>query len=334
VVAARENDGMNQLGNRKNKGVGQERAYNRQPYADYTGYSPVNTAYEVKDPSRWQPSVVTTGFGIFRVQQFVTPQYRLVTPYSYNTPHPFRAPKPDASDIRNRALYKEQADQVLAASASLTDRQKMIAELFDDKISSLGFSALFASVASGLSLEEFVWYDFLTNLAAFDTGIAVWQEKARYDAVRPFTAIRHLYKDQKVTAWGGPGKGTVADLPASEWTSYLPVADHPEYPSGSASFCAAHAESSRLFFGSDNLGWSFPVAQGSSRIEPGVTPQADLTITFNTWTQFEQECGQSRFWAGVHFPASIPAGAAIGHEIGRIAYDFFADHVNGTAPAP
>jgi hypothetical protein len=206
--------------------------------------------------------------------------------------------------------------------------------LFDDKIAGLGFSALFASVSHGLSLEEFVWYDFLTNLAAFDTGIAIWQEKVRYDAVRPFTAIRHLYKDRTVMAWGGPGKGTVSDLPASEWRSYLPVADHPEYPSGSASFCAAHAQASRLFFGSDNLNWSFPVPQGSSRIEPGVTPQMDITIIFATWTQFEEECGQSRFWAGVHFPASIPAGAAIGRQIGTLAYDFFADHVNGTAPAP
>lgn len=39
LVAARENDGMNQLGNEG------DRNYNRAPYADYTGYAPVNTAY-------------------------------------------------------------------------------------------------------------------------------------------------------------------------------------------------------------------------------------------------------------------------------------------------
>lgn len=334
VVAARENDGMNQLGNRKNLGLGTEVAYNRRRYSDYTGYQPVNTPQEVKDPSRWQPAIVDNGYGIFRAQQFVTPQFRLVAPYSYPTPEPFKAPKPDASDFKNRALYKQQVDQVLAASASMTDRQKMIAELFDNKIFSLGFSALFASVAANLSLEEFVWYDFVTNLAAFDTGIAIWQEKTRYDAVRPFTAIRVIYKDQKVTAWGGPGRGTVTDLPASEWRSYLPVADHPEYPSGSASFCAAHAQASRLFFGSDTLGWSFPVPQGTSVIEPGVTPAADISLGWATWTDFERECGQSRFWAGVHFPASITAGAAIGHEIGTLAHQFLMDHIQGTAPAP
>lgn len=69
VVAAREHDGMNQLGDEGG------RVYNLQPYADYLGYKPVNTAYELKDPSRWQPQIVTMGNGIFRVQQFVTPQY-------------------------------------------------------------------------------------------------------------------------------------------------------------------------------------------------------------------------------------------------------------------
>lgn len=334
VVAARENDGMNQLGNRTHRGVGQERQYHRRRYADYTGYQPVNTAYDVRDASRWQPAIVDNDHGIFAVQQFVTPQYALVRPYSYPTPRVFRAPRPVASNIKNRDLYRQQVDQVLAASAGMTDRQKMIAELFDNKISSLGFSALFKSIVSGLSLEQFVWYDFVTNLAAFDTGIAIWQEKTRYDAVRPFTAIRVIYGDRPVTAWGGPGRGTVSDLPASEWRSYLPVADHPEYPSGSASFCAAHAQASRLFFQSDVLGWSINVPQGSSVIEPGVTPQADLTISWATWTDFAQECGQSRFWAGVHFPASIPAGAAIGHQIGTLAYDFLMAHIDGTAPAP
>lgn len=334
VVTAREDDGMNQLGNRKNLGLGQERQYNHLRYADYTGYRPINTAYEVIDPSRWQPNVVDNGYGIYQVQQFITPQYRLVRPYSYPTPSVFHAPKPKASDIRNRKLYQQQADEVLAASAALTDRQKMIAELFDNKIVSLGFSALFASVSNGLTLEQFVWYDFLTNLAAFDTGIAIWQEKTRYDAVRPFTAIRFLYRDRNVTAWGGPGRGTVSDLPADEWRAYLPVADHPEYPSASASFCSAHAEASRLFFGTDVLEWSFPVAAGTSVIEPGFTPQEPLTIEFATWTDFEQECGQSRFWGGVHFRSAIPAGATIGHEIGGLAYGFFREHIEGTAPAP
>jgi len=32
--------------------------------------------------------------------------------------------------------------------------------------------------------------------------------------VRPFSAIRFLYGDAPITAWGGPGQGTVTNLRA------------------------------------------------------------------------------------------------------------------------
>jgi hypothetical protein len=329
VAAAREHDGMNQLGDEGG------RTSNRAPYADYLGYRPVNTAHELRDPSRWQPLVVTDGSGVFRVQQFVTPQMRVTRPYSYDDPDRFRVAPPWKSMLRGhngRAAYRAQADEVLAASAALDDRQKMIAELFDNKISSLGFSALFASQSRGLSLDEFVQYDFLTNLAAFDTAIAVWNEKYRYDAVRPISAIRHLYGDRPVRAWGGPGRGTI-DLPASQWTSYTQTADHPEHPSGSASFCAAHAQASRRFLGSDSLGWTVPTPQGSSRIEPGITPAHDITIGWATWTDFARDCGLSRLWGGVHFRAAIDAGAGLGQRVGDVAYAFVRRHITPAANA-
>lgn len=328
VVAVREHDGMNQLGDEGNPLLTGRSDVGR-PYWDHTGYAPVNTPYEIVDAGRWQPAILDNGYGIFRTQQFITPQYGEVLPFSLRKPLPILSPPPIASDPANAALYQQQADAVLAASANLTDEQKMIAELFDDKIASLGMSALFQSVVQGMSVEEFVHYDFLTNLAAFDTGIVIWREKRHYDAVRPFTAIRHLYGDDLVTAWGGPGQGTTL-VPASQWRSYLPVADHPEYPSASAAFCAAHAESSRLFLGTDDLNWSLDVDAGSSRIEPGITPASNLTISFATWTEFETVCGMSRFWGGVHFEAAIAPGRAIGTAIGARAHAYLQRRILGT----
>lgn len=232
IAAVREHDGMNQLGDAGG------RAHNRRPYADTTGYRPVNTPEAITDPSRWQPAIVTAGNGLFTSQRFVTPQLADTRPYSYDDPRRFRAPPPRKSDPTrgNGRFYREQADEVLAASAALTDRQEATAELFDNKIRSLGFSALHVAQQRQMTLDDFVQYDFLANVAAFDTAIAIWGEKRRHDAVRPFSAIAWLYGDRPVTAWGGPGRGTVDDLPPVHWTSYLPVADHPEYPSASASF--------------------------------------------------------------------------------------------------
>ena len=166
--------------------------------------------------------------GLFQVQQFATPQWRVTRPYSYRDPSRFRADPPVNSNPDNPG-YRQQADEVLAASAALTDEQKAMAELFDNKLRSLGFSALFVAQSRGFTLDQFVHYDFLVNVAAFDAGIAAWNEKFRHDAVRPFSAIRHLYGDRRVTAWGGPGQGTVR-LRASEWRSYLNTADHPSIP--------------------------------------------------------------------------------------------------------
>lgn len=52
-----------------------------------------------------------------------------------------------------------------------------------------------------------------------DAAALVWREKLRHQAVRPISAIRHVYKDANVTAWlQNKGKQT---FPGREWTSYL-----------------------------------------------------------------------------------------------------------------
>ena len=322
VVDGRINDGMNQAGD-----VG--RTFNPMPFMDYTGYRPVNTAYRLRRPSRWQPDIQRQGLGLYKVQQFVTPQYAFVEPYSYDTPQAFSVPRPINS--QRPLLYRLQADEVLDISAALTDEQKLKAELFDNKIESLGFSAVFAAISQGLSLLDFIHLDFLTNMAAFDAGIFIWQEKRQHDAVRPFSAIRLIYGDHLVTAWGGVGQGTQV-LPANEWKSYLEEADHPEYPSASSCFCSAHTQSARLFLGSDNLFYQVPKAAGSSRIEPGITPAVDTVLNFDTWTDFNNDCGESRIWAGVHFRSAVTESQAVCDVFGDMAHSYLVDLIDGTAP--
>jgi hypothetical protein len=324
IIAARAHDGMNQLGDEG--GV----KYNRHPYAEYLGYHPVNTAYQITDPAHWQPNITTSDNGIFTVQQFVTPEIGVTQPYSFDLGDIQFAPPPVASDPNiDYSAYKAQADQVLSISAGLTDAQKMTAELFDHKFNSLATAAGFAAQQANLGLDEFVQYEFLTNVGSFDGAIAIWRNKYMYDSVRPFTAIHWLYADKQVTAWGGPGKGRVTDLNGSDWQSYLHTANHPEYPSGSSCFCAVHAQASRRYFGSDQLGWSTTFKAGSSEIEPGVTPAQDVTLTYATWTDFENQCKLSRVLGGVHFPPSTTAGGDLCRPIGDLAYQFVKAHIDG-----
>ncbi len=316
AVEARLNDGMNQLG----------------LYANTTDYAPVNTAYKLADAGRWQPALVRNRLGSYVAQSFVTPQMANVEPYSDIDPREYRMPAPIASDPANAEAYKAQVDLMLEASANLTDEQKMLAELFDNKIAALGFSFIHRAIAQQISPMDFARGDWITMGALLDAMTVVWQEKARYDAVRPFSAIAHVYGDQMVTAWGGPGRGTT-EIPASQWQSYIPVADHPEYPSASTCSCAAHGQASRHFFGTDELGWTVTFRAGSSLIEPGVTPAEDLTVTFDTWTDLEVACGQSRIWAGVHFPAAVAASQEMCHVFGDTMYAYYESLMDGTAPA-
>lgn len=251
--------------------------------------------------------------------------------YSFKKPERFAIPAPWKSNPMNFSAYKAQVDDVLNYSANLTDEQKLLAELFDYKLRSLGFSELFAAKKYQLPYVQAVQMAFLSNMTEFDTAIAVWHQKLKWDAVRPWSAISYVYGDQKVTAWGGPGKGTVSDIPANQWTSYLPVADHAEYPSGSAAFCAAHAFVLSRFLKTDELGWTVDYPAGSSTYEAGFTPQQNTQLHFATWTDLREKCGMSRLYAGVHFRDSIDAGYSIGDRVGDKAYKFVMSHINGQA---
>ncbi len=234
AVRAHAHDGMNFLGD-----LG--RTHHGPPFADYTGYRPANTPHELTDPTRWQPAQRPHrrragggpgDKGVFTVQQFLTPQLRLTTPYTYQDPARFELASPEHTRHPDAPAYRQAADEVLAASAALSDEDKAAAEFFDNTYLSVLQSTKAAALAhdSGLDLDAWVQLLFTSSVAQLDALIAAWHHKHAYDAVRPFSAIRHTYGTQPVTAWGGPGLGTVDDLPATEWAGYLPPATAPNTP--------------------------------------------------------------------------------------------------------
>jgi len=327
LMAAREHDGMNQLGDEGGQ------VYNRRRYLDYTGYEPVNPPSVLRDASRWQPLLVGVPGGAIQVQTFRTPQWALTKAYTYDDASVFHVPPPTKSDPHNAVDYQQQADEVLALSAALDDYHKAVVELIDDKLRSLGGASVYLALSRNFTLDQFVQERLISHVAVFDGGIACWQEKARYDAVRPNSAIHHLYAGRTVTAWGGPGKGRVTDMPGTDWRPYLNQADHPEYPSGSACFCAAYAQSLRRFTGSDDFGFSVRVQKGSSLIEPGITPARSLKLgPWKTFTDFANDCAMARVWGGTHFVSAVEASKDLCRPMGDLAYEFVKKHIDGNVP--
>ncbi|NJP45301.1 DUF6851 domain-containing protein [Actinacidiphila epipremni] len=322
VVDSRLRDGMNQTGD-----VG--RKYHPMPYHDYTGYVPRNTAYELRDPSRWQPNIVPTDKqGQWRVQEFINPQLMYCRPYTFKDVTKYKLPKPYKSDVHNWRDYKAQADEILSMQAGLTDEQKMTAETFDDKFMALGISVGMAGAEKNLPFDDWFHFHMITAVAVFDALIAAWYNKNVWDAVRPVNAIRHIYGDNKVKGWGGPGLGTVS-MKATEWQSYLDIPDHTEYPSGSTTLYHAHSQSATRFLGGDAIDLHFPFPKGSSRIEPGVTPAQDIELHFTSWKDFADVAGMSRAYGGVHFTAAVHAGEQLGPQFGDLAYEFVMKYVKG-----
>ena len=313
------------------------------PFMDTTGYAPVNPANVLVDPSRWQPQILHMGNGEYVAQQFVTPQWANTRPYTDIDPRSMRAGDPTWSDHLNEEAYKAQADEVLHEVANLDDRKKIIAEYIDNKArNTIFFPAVKAfdfETQQARGTMELRQINFLLHIAMFDAGIVAWQEKARHDMARPETAIQHIYGDQLVPTYDDKNPDTPEMIPASQWKPYLDTGNHPEYPSGSTCFCAAEAQAWRSYLGSDviplangSLGFSGILPAKSSIHERGITPVNPVNVTYATWTEFVNECGESRIWSGVHFRPAVESAIELCTSIGDTAYEYFQTLLDGTAP--
>jgi hypothetical protein len=124
--------------------------------------------------------------------------------------------------------YQTQAQELVALSAGLTDREKMIAEYWSDGPNSEQVPGHWIRFAQWVSerdhhgLDDDVKMFFALSNAMLDAGIAAWDAKREYDSVRPVTAIPLLFRSKTIRAWGGPGKGTV-EMDGSRWIPYQSV---------------------------------------------------------------------------------------------------------------
>jgi vanadium-dependent haloperoxidase-like protein/uncharacterized protein DUF6851 len=320
-------------------------------YADTTGYTPTNTAMDLRpgaafdpetvhDPDRWQPLRYIDAAGNDVTPKFIGPHWMHVKPFA----------TPPAVADRGPATYGTQAyiDQARALidfSAALTEEQKMIAEYWADGPHSElppGHWDLFAQFVArrdrhgpsehGIDLDVKLFFA-LTN-AIFDAGICSWSNKRVWDSVRPITAIRYLFEGHTIRAWAGPYQGT-QDIDGARWLPYqaatFPTPPFGEYSSGHSNFSAAGAEILRLFTGSDRFGAAVTFPKGSAKFEPGAVPVADLTLSWATFTEAANEAGLSRRYGGIHFLQGDLDGRATGRQAADAAWARARRYWAGTA---
>jgi hypothetical protein len=329
VLNFRYNDGSNQLGNL---------TPTRVPYTDYTGYVATNQPSPVPimlstivDVNRWQPLQYYDATGNFVTQKFLGAQWYKVTPFALTSADQFRSRIVESGPaVDGSPEFLQQCLELVDIGANLTDRQKMIAEYWADGPNSelppghWNLFAQFVSARDHHNLAKDVKMFFALTNAIFDASISVWDAKRAFDSVRPVTAIPFMLQGQQIQAWGGPFRGTVT-MDGSEWIPYqlstFPTPPFPEFVSGHSAFSAAGAQILRRFTHSNRFAGSVTFLAGSSKVEPGLTPAEDITLSWRTFTRAANEAGISRRYGGIHFKSADHAGRAIGRVIAEQAWE-------------
>ena len=223
LLSYRYSDGANQLGDDPNGTSGV-------PYSDTTGYASPNDPGSPRFIDRWTEEYVpidATPGNEHHIQQFLTPHWSEVTPFSLSSADQFRpvAPEPfllvdgevdleaktitlptgSVLDIDKSLIgtvinpaFISQAEEVVSWSANLNDEQKLIAEFWEDAGGTsfppgtfLTFGE-FVSARDNHSIDDDAQMFFALANSGFDAGIATWEAKVHYDYVRPVRAIREL----------------------------------------------------------------------------------------------------------------------------------------------
>ncbi|WP_197051667.1 vanadium-dependent haloperoxidase [Salegentibacter sp. Hel_I_6] len=323
IIEARRNDGANQYGD--------ENGSNGQPYFDYIGYKPVNSADENIDLNRWQSKYFSDGKGGQFLPSCLTPYWHKVEPIGLQSADQFRPGPPPK--VGSDQLEKE-VKEVVELQASLTNKEKALVEFMRDgpqSVQQAGHWLKFAqevSIRDNHTLDEDVKMYFYNQVTAMDAFIACWDSKMFYDFARPYALVHEFYKDKEIVGWGGPEKGMTKML-GQDWRPYSPdtflCPPFPGYVSGHSAISGACGEALKLFTGSDEFG-------SEVKLIPGILTEPDrlgeeVTIDFPTFTQTAEMAGFSRVLGGYHIQSDNLEGLELGRKVARENWKFFMKHI-------
>ncbi len=163
----------------------------------------------------------------------------------------------------------------------------------------------------------------LANVAMADAGIAIWESKFLYEFWRPVIGIREADEDTGPSGEGDGNPLTAGDptfsplgAPASNLTGPNFTPPFPAYPSGHAGFGGALFQVLRNFYGTDRVAFTF-VSDELNGVTVGNDGEVRPLVprSFETFSQAEEENGQSRIYLGIHWAFDKTEGIAQGRRV-------------------
>jgi hypothetical protein len=168
----------------------------------------------------------------------------------------------------------------------------------------------------------------LVNVAMADAGIAIWESKYLYKLWRPVAGIRESDPGTGPSGLGDSNPSTLGDTnwtpmgaPASNLAGPNFTPPFPAYPSGHAGFGGALFQTLRNVFGRDRVAFTFV----SDELN-GVTVDHQGNVrplrprSFRSFSQAEEENGQSRIYLGIHWSFDKTEGIAQGRRVANYVF--------------
>ena len=323
VIEARKGDGANQYG--------EEEGSNGEPYFNYVGYEPINSADKNVDPNRWQPKYFSDGKGGTFAPGCLTPFWDKVKPIALKSGDQFR---PGPPPMIGSEQLEQEVQEVIEMQANLTDYQKALVEFMRDGPQSVQQAGHWLKFAQDVSrrdnhtLDQDVKMYFYNQVVAMDAFIASWDSKMFYDYARPYALVHEYYDNQKIKAWGGEGKGMV-EMDGKQWRPYSPETflcpPFPSYVSGHSTISGGCGEALKIWTGSDEFGSDAQLVAGAMT-EPDNLGDT-IKLEFPTFTETAEMAGISRVLGGYHIQADNVAGLELGRNVAREVWKFYKKHL-------
>ena len=262
-------------------------------------------------------------------------------PFVLRSARQFRAPRPPAM---NSAAYTTAFNEVkrLGGDGVHTPTQRTAQQTFIgtywayDGTPSLCapprlYNQLAVAIAdqthlNGLQLARLL---ALANVAMADEAFTCWESKFHWDFWRPIGGIRESDAGTGPTGQGDGNPNTVGDptfmplgAPASNLVGPNFTPPFPAYPSGHASIGGALFQTLRRFYGTDRVRFTFVSDEfnGTTHANDG-TIRPYIPRTFNSFSQAEEENGQSRIYLGIHWSFDKTEGIAQGRRVADYVYN-------------